>query len=210
MMRALRLSQALEAWNATTARCLKATSAALVFGLASSFANPVPATAQTTKVTSNLDAPKSAFPKSKDGMFGKVQKFDGGLPLHLQADELVYDSENNRVIARGNVEIQYESNNLTADEVIYDQSANTLSAQGNVVLRDANGNIVRAERYTLTDDFRDGFDQSLSVVAIDDSRISAEQAIRRDGNVTEVRNGKFTPCRSDGTQPPLWCIADWS
>jgi LPS-assembly protein len=140
-------------------------------------------------------------------MFGKVKKFDGGLPLHLQADELVYDSEGSRVIAKGNVEIQYENNNLTADEVIYDQSANTLSAQGNVVMRDANGNIVRAERYTLTDDFRDGFVQSLSVMTSDDSRISAEQAIRRDGNVTEFKNGRFTPCRTDGTQPPLWCVS---
>jgi LPS-assembly protein len=165
-----------------------------------------PVSAQSVVVPRN-ENPKSAFPKPKDGIFGKTQKFDGGLPLHLQADELVYDSEGSKVIARGNVEIQYENNTLTADEVIYDQSANTLNASGNVVLRDANGNVVRAERYTLTDDFRDGFVQSLSVVAVDDSRISAEQGVRRDGNVTEFTNAKFTPCRTDGTTPPLWCIA---
>ncbi len=119
----------------------------------------------------------------------------------------IYDSEGSKVIAKGNVEIQYEGNNLTADEVIYDQSANTLSASGNVVMRDANGNIVRAERYTLTDDFRDGFVQSLSVVAVDNSKISAEQAIRRDGNVTQFKNGRFTPCKTDGTEPPLWCVS---
>jgi LPS-assembly protein len=173
----------------------------LAFAVAAGLAAPElvapPAAAQT----------KSAFPKPKDGIFGKTQKFDGGLPLHLQADELVYDAEGSKVIARGNVEIQYESNVLTADEVIYDQSANTLNAAGNVVLRDANGNVVRAERYTLTDDFRDGFVQSLSVVAVDDSRISAEQGVRRDGNVTEFTNAKFTACRTDGTTPPLWCIA---
>ncbi|MBA4131902.1 MAG: LPS-assembly protein LptD [Hyphomicrobium sp.] len=205
-MRALRRAQALEAGKPKTARRLMAASAVFAFGLLASIAgSPIqlitatPAAAQQT--------PKSAFAKPKNGIFGKTQKFDGGLPLHLQADELVYDSEGSKVIAKGNVEIQYENNNLTADEVIYDQAANTLSAQGNVVLRDANGNIVRAERYTLTDDFRDGFVQSLSVVAVDDSKISAEQGIRRDGNVTEFKNAKFTPCRTDGSQPPLWCIA---
>ncbi|MBY0226353.1 MAG: LPS-assembly protein LptD [Hyphomicrobium sp.] len=209
-MRALRHSQADGAWEPWTARRLVATLAALVFVLTAGLAAPLltadPATAQ--RINPNMPVGTgSAFPKPKDGMFGKTQKFDGGLPLHLQADELVYDSEGSKVIAKGNVEIQYEGNNLTADEVIYDQSANTLSASGNVVMRDANGNIIRAERYTLTDDFRDGFVQSLSVVAVDDSKISAEQAIRRDGNVTQFKNGKFTPCKTDGTEPPLWCVS---
>lgn len=150
---------------------------------------------------------KRAFKKPKDGMFGKFQKIEGSLPLHLQADEMIYDNKGNKVIARGNVEVQYEGNNLTADQIIYDQSANTLTASGNVLLNDTNGNIIRAEHYTLTDDFRDGFVQSLSIVAKDDSRISAEQASRKNGNVTEFSNAKFTPCRSDGSKPPLWCVA---
>ncbi len=140
-------------------------------------------------------------------MFGETPKLNNTLPLHLTGDELIYDTKGNRVIAKGNVEIEYDGNNLTADEVIYDQGANTLSAVGNVVLTQKTGNVVRAERYTLTDDFRDGFIQSLSVVARDNSRISAEQGTRRDGNVTEFTNAKFTPCKSDGSTPPLWCIA---
>lgn len=149
---------------------------------------------------------ESAFPKQKGGIFGPTPKFDNSLPLLLEGDQLIYDTKNNRVIARGNVEIHYDDNHLTADEVIYDQGANTLSAVGNVELKEKNGNIVHAERYTLTDDFRDGFVQSLSVVTRDDSRISAERAERREGNVTEFTNGKFTPCKSDNGMPPLWCI----
>lgn len=155
----------------------------------------------------NATFAQSSFPKPNGGMFGATPKVDNSLPLHLQGDELIYDTKGNKVIARGNVEIQYDGNNLTADEVIYDQSANTLSASGNVVLKQSSGNIIRAESYTLTDDFRDGFIQSLSVVAKDNSRISAEQGTRRDGNVTEFSNAKFTPCKSDGSTPPLWCIA---
>lgn len=149
---------------------------------------------------------QSAFPKTKDGIFGKPQKLDKTLPLYLQGDELVYDTKGNRVIARGNVEIYYNKNVLTADEVVYDQSANTLTARGNVELKEANGNIIRADNYTLTDDFRDGFVQSLSVVTSDQSRITAERGERREGNVTEFSEATFTACKSEGNTPPLWCI----
>lgn len=131
---------------------------------------------------------------------------DTSQPLYLQGDELIYDTSGNSVTARGNVEIYYDNNILTADEVVYDQSANTLTAVGNVILKEPNGNIIRADRYTLTDDFRDGFVQQLSVVARDDTRIAAQRAERRDGNVTEFTGAKFSPCKTDGSMPPLWCI----
>ncbi|MCB1526417.1 MAG: LPS-assembly protein LptD [Hyphomicrobiaceae bacterium] len=149
----------------------------------------------------------SAFPAKNGNPFGKIKPPDKTQPLNLQGDQLIYDTNSNSVIARGNVEIYYSNYILTADEVIYDRGAQTLTAAGNVVLKEPNGNIVRADRYTLTDDFRDGFVQSLSVVASDDTRISADRATRREGNVTEFVNGKFTPCKSEGGMPPLWCIS---
>ncbi len=147
-----------------------------------------------------------SFPKPSGGLLPKTN-IDRSQPLYLQGDELIYDNSGDQVTARGNVEIYYDNNILTADEVVYNQGANTLTAVGNVVLKEPNGNIIRADRYTLTDDFRDGFVQSLSVVAKDDTRISAQRAERRDGNVTEFTGAKFTPCKTDGTQPPLWCIS---
>lgn len=149
---------------------------------------------------------QKAFP-TKGSPFGKIKPPDKTQPLYLQGDQLIYDNDSNSVIARGNVEIYYSNYILTADEVVYDQSAQTLTAVGNVVLKEPNGNIVRADRYTLTDDFRDGFVQSLSVVAKDDTRIAAENATRREGNVTEFKNGRFTPCKSNGGMPPLWCVS---
>ncbi len=147
----------------------------------------------------------SSFPKTS--LVGPSRNLDKSQPLYLQGDELIYDNGGSRVIARGNVEIYYNNYILTADQVVYDRSANTLTAVGNVVLKEPNGNIVRADRYTLTDDFRDGFVQSLSVVASDDTRIAAEQAERRGGNTTVFKNGRFTPCKSSPGMPPLWCIS---
>jgi LPS-assembly protein len=187
-------------WAARAFACALSGMAAL--GL---FAPPV--FAQDPSIANNYGK-SSSFPEPPGGMFGKVnKKIDSTKPMNLQGDQLVYDTAGNRVIARGNVEIFYNDNILTADEVVYDQNAGTLTAAGNVTLKEPQGNIIRADRYTLTDDFRDGFVQSLSVVSKDDTRISADRATRRDGNVTEFQNGRFTPCKSEGGTPPLWCIS---
>jgi LPS-assembly protein len=164
-----------------------------------------PAFAQDPSIVAPDVAPSSSFPKAT--LVGPSRNLDKSQPLYLQGDELIYDNGGSRVIARGNVEIYYNNYILTADQVVYDRSANTLTAVGNVVLKEPNGNIVRADRYTLTDDFRDGFVQSLSIVAADDTRIAAEQAERRGGNTTVFKNGRFTPCKSKDGMPPLWCIS---
>lgn len=149
---------------------------------------------------------RSSFPKTSGGILGPKPHIDRAAPLYLQADQLLYDTRNNRVIAQGNVEIYYNNYVLTADQVIYDQSTNKLIAEGNAQLKDPNGAITRADRFEALDDFRDAFIQSLSVITADDTRIAADRASRREGNITEYERGKFTPCKSDAGMPPLWCI----
>lgn len=163
------------------------------------------AIAQDPALTTRRTTPAPHFGDTGDLM--PATSIDRTQPLYLQGDQLIYDNAGNNVIARGNVEIYYNNYILTADEVAYDQSANTLTAVGNVVLKEPNGNVIRADRYTLTDDFRDGFVQQLSVVAKDDTRIAATRATRREGNITEFSEAKFTPCRTDGGAPPLWCLS---
>ena len=56
-------------------------------------------------------------------------------PMLLQADQMIYDNENNRVTAKGNVEIYYGNYTLLADQVIYDRNANTLAPEATSALR---------------------------------------------------------------------------
>lgn len=130
-------------------------------------------------------------------------------PLLLQADEVVYDNQNQRITAVGNVEIYYNNYTLLADRVIYDQNSSTLNAEGNVRIKEPNGAIVNAERITLTDDFKEGFIRSLRVVTTDETRIAAERAERVDASTTIFANGVFTPCKICQEHPekaPLWRI----
>jgi LPS-assembly protein len=127
----------------------------------------------------------------------------------LQADEMVYDNDNGRVTAKGNVEIYYGNYTLLADKVVYNRNANTLAAEGNVRMKDPDGAVITADQLTLTDDFRDGFVDALKFVTKDDTRIVAESASREAGNVTVFRKGWFTPCKlceEDPSKPPTWRI----
>ncbi|MCB1510497.1 MAG: LPS-assembly protein LptD [Hyphomicrobiaceae bacterium] len=139
--------------------------------------------------------------------FGKPPRIDKAKPLYLHGDELIYDNKRNRVTARGNVQIFFNNFILQADEVIYDQGRNSLQAKGNVILKDPNGGTTRGETITLTDDFRDGFIESLTTVAKDNTRITARRGIRKGGNTAVFEDGRFTPCHTTGNKPPLWCIS---
>ncbi len=150
-------------------------------------------------------------PARKGGETTVSKQFGGdkSSPLLLQADDLVYDNRNNRVLARGNVEIYYNEYALFADEVVYDRTGNTLTAIGNVRIKEPDGALINADRITLKDDFRDGFIRSLKAVTQDDARIAASNAYRKDGSTTVYENGVFTPYKlpADGSNtPPLWRI----
>jgi LPS-assembly protein len=139
----------------------------------------------------------------------KPPKIDKAASMLLQADEMVYDNANGRVTAKGNVEIYYGNYTLLADSVIYDRNNNSLTAVGNVSIKDPDGAVITSDHITLTDDFRDGFIETLSLVTKDDTRIQAESASRQAGNITVFEKALFTPCKiceEDPTKPPTWRI----
>jgi LPS-assembly protein len=139
----------------------------------------------------------------------KPPKIDKAAPMLLQADEMVYDNENGRVTAKGNVEIYFGNYTLLADSVIYDRNNNTLTAVGNVSIKDPDGAVITSDHITLTDDFRDSFIETLRLVTKDDTRIEAQSATRQAGNITVFEKALFTPCKiceEDPTKPPTWRI----
>ena len=128
----------------------------------------------------------------------------------LQADELIYDNKNNKVRAKGNVEVFYNKYTLLADQIVYDRNLNILLAEGNVRIKEPDGAIVKADRIRLTDDFREGFIKSLKIQTSDDASITADRATRVAGNTTRsLKMVAFTPCKTCRKHPekaPLWQI----
>jgi LPS-assembly protein len=127
----------------------------------------------------------------------------------VQAVEVDYDYNNSRVSAVGNVQMFYNGTSVEADKVIYDQKTKRLHAEGNIRMTDAEGKITYANIMDLSDDYRDGFVDSLRVDTADHTRMAATRADRSSGNYTVFENGVYTacaPCRDDPKKPPLWQV----
>jgi LPS-assembly protein len=141
--------------------------------------------------------PKPARPQSNDGQ------------MLVQATEVNYDYNNSRVAAVGSVQIYYNGATLEADKVIYDQKTKRLHAEGNVRLTDSDGKITYANMLDLSDDYRDGFVDSLRLDTADQTRMAATRADRTGGDVTVFQNGVYTACaacKDNPKKPPLWQV----
>jgi LPS-assembly protein len=127
----------------------------------------------------------------------------------VQAVEIDYDYNNQRVSAVGNVQMFFNGTSIEADKVIYDQKTKRLHAEGNIRLTDADGKITYANIMDLSDDYRDGFVDSLRVDTAEQTRMAASRADRSSGNYTVFENGVYTacaPCKDDPKKPPLWQV----
>ncbi|MGL4635030.1 MAG: LPS-assembly protein LptD [Beijerinckiaceae bacterium] len=129
--------------------------------------------------------------------------------LLVEAKEVVYDNDKERVEARGDVQLYYQGRTLEADRVTYDRKTKRVYAEGNARIIETNGQIVYSDRFELTDDFKDGFIDSLRVVMPDKQRISAARGERIDGETTVFERGIYTACDSckdNPEKPPLWQV----
>ena len=143
-------------------------------------------------------APPKAAPKTAN---------DG--QMLVQANEVNYDYNNSRVSAVGSVQIYYHGSTLEADNVIYDQKTKRLHAEGNVRLTDADGKITYANILDLSDDYRDGFVDSLRLDTPDQTRMAAARADRSQGDITIFQSGTYTACaacKDNPKKPPLWQV----
>ena len=136
------------------------------------------------------------------------RKADNGQML-VQATEVNYDYNNSKVSAVGSVQIYYNGSTIEADKVIYDQKTKRLHAEGNVRLTDASGKITYANLIDLSDDYRDGFVDSLRLDTPDQTRMAATRADRTNGDITIFQNGVYTACaacKDNPKKPPLWQV----
>lgn len=137
------------------------------------------------------------------------RKSSGDEQLLLDADTLVFDSNNNVVTVKGNVQIFFAGNSLEADRVVYDRNKGLLKAMGKVRIVEATGNIIRSEEVELSEDFKNGFVQSLQIDAIDETYFAATSGKRENGTKTTLTRGVYSVCAVCRTRPgriPTWRI----
>ncbi|MFC4171900.1 LPS-assembly protein LptD [Microvirga sp. GCM10011540] len=151
-----------------------------------------------------------------DAISARAQSGSGQDRLLVDANEIIYNNDNNTIAASGDVQMNYQGRTLQADRVTYDRNTGRVFAEGNARLTDSSGAVVTGDRFELTDDFKNGFINSLRVVQTVEengrpvtTRFSAPRAERSEGETTVFERGTYTacePCKDNPERPPLWQV----
>lgn len=138
----------------------------------------------------------------------KTPPAESATRMVVEAKELAYDETKNTVTAAGNVQIYYKGRVLEADRVVYDRGAQRIFAEGHAKLTEKDGTIAYADRFDFTDDFKNGFIESLQVETLNSTHFSAPRA-ERAGETTVFDKGTYTACdacKDDPSKPRLWQV----
>lgn len=171
--------------------------------------------------------PAGVFPAAAESAGGTAAPKANGLTgkMLVEAAELRYDTDKNIVSAEGNARIYYKEKVLQADRVVYNRNTGRVYAEGHATLTESDGTVVHAERFDLTDDFRDGFIESLradtppkpyyarpgdsSSKGTYKTYFSAPRAERIEGETTVFDKGTYTACeacKDNPDVPLLWRV----
>ena len=129
--------------------------------------------------------------------------------LTVDANEVVYDTDNKTISAKGNAKLYYKGKVLEADRVVYHSDTGRVFAEGHVVLTDTDGQVLHAASLELSEQFRDGFINSFKVDTPDDTHFVAPRGERIGASQTIFERGTFTACeacKDDPSKPPLWQV----
>ncbi|MGV2979130.1 LPS-assembly protein LptD [Camelimonas sp. ID_303_24] len=152
-----------------------------------------------------------------DALQAKSQKQSGEKDkLLVEAGELVYNNDKNTVSAVGDVHLYYQGRTLQADSVTYDRNSRRVFATGNARITEADGTVITGDKFELTDNFKDGFIDSLRVKRTGvfagktvTTRFTAPRAERTAGETMVFEKGTYTacePCADKPERPPLWQV----
>ena len=133
---------------------------------------------------------------------------DGVDSVLTQADELIYNAQNNTVTLSGNARVAYQNNILRADKIVYDQKAGILQAHGNVRLHEKSGALLQAHSITINQTFEDGIIIAPALLFPGEARLVASKGYRLAGK-TIFLDATYTPCMvcpDKGIHTPKWKI----
>ncbi len=145
------------------------------------------------------------------GFFALAVAF--ALPARAQSADaalLVADSvlitEDERLVASGNVEAFYDGIRLFTDEIIYDQKRDELIIKGEIRLSQENGDVIIADSADLDSKLENGILRGARYVLNQELQILSAQTDRVEGRFTVLRKVVATSCQICGNGAPIWQI----
>lgn len=128
-------------------------------------------------------------------------------PVVLEADYVYENTNDNTIIAEGNVEALYEGRILRADRLIYDKATDKVRASGNVVIIDTDGSQQFADEVQVNSDLTDGYAIGFSARLTDGASVVSNAAIRQNTGINALEQVIYTACPvCEEDKTPTWSI----
>ncbi|MEM9839239.1 MAG: LPS assembly protein LptD [Pseudomonadota bacterium] len=126
----------------------------------------------------------------------------------ITAERIYREVEGGPIIAEGDVRAASNGQFLRADRIIYDQENDRVIAVGNVAGRDESGQLYFAEEATLTGDLRNGVIEGFEAQLPPNGTLAAATAVRRASGKNQLNRVVYTLCEvcNDGfwAGRPTW------
>lgn len=126
--------------------------------------------------------------------------------VYLDAAEIEQNRDGNVLTARGDVSAQSGDRLLFADEIVYFTEEDRVVARGNVRLHDGDMPAQTADEIELTQEWSEAIASGFAMLLENNGRAASAYAVRRaDGSVL-LRRAYYTACDlcEDGSRPPTW------
>ena len=129
-------------------------------------------------------------------------------PIFIDADlfEYVGETNNEKIIYKGNVEATQDNQKLVADLVEYNHTKDTITAEGNISLIEKNGYIIKGDKITLYDKMKYGSIGRFDMLLPDKSTLKGASAKKDDERWTNINKGFYTSCKVCENKSPIWNI----
>lgn len=124
----------------------------------------------------------------------------------LEADRVYELSEENSIVAEGNVEALYQGRTLRADRLVYDRTTEKVRATGNVIIIDTDGSQQFAEEMEVGSNLTDGYAIGFSARLAQGASVVASSAIRRPDGINALDQVVYTSCEVCEDKKPTWTI----
>ena len=129
-------------------------------------------------------------------------------PISFEADQVTVNKDTGSMLATGNVVLRQNGTELIADEVTYDQELDKAVARGNVFMTSEDGTERRADFMTLDTEFTHIVAENLRTRFKDGSFFVADESDTITGDRSVFLRSRFSPCNCDieKGESPNWDV----
>ena len=140
-------------------------------------------------------------------LFNKNLLSKDNVPFILNAQKIVNNHNESKVIATGDVEVIQGKEVLRADYLEFDKIKNKVYVKGNVSILDKDGVVYFADYAEVDKGFKNGLSKNVSILFPDNSKMAASTGKRFKGTITRLKKALYSACNCDDpNKKPTWQI----